>query len=472
MNTTSLFDPVLLRRYNISGPRYTSYPTAPQFHPGFGEAQFCEHLARSNAAASPGAGPRNLSLYLHIPFCFSPCFYCGCHRTTTHDFGRSGPYVDRLLKEAARVAEHLDRSREVMQLHLGGGTPNFLSPSLLCTLIEGLEKLFDLSQSPNRDFSIELDPRLIQPGDIAMFASLGLNRASIGVQDFDPDVQRAVNRIQTVEETLAAIAECRRFGFRSVNVDLIFGLPKQTLAGFERTIDTVLKVRPERLAVYSYAHMPELFKAQRRIKNEDMPSPDLKIQLLECAIEKLTAAGYRHIGMDHFALPHDDLARAQESGSLHRNFMGYTTHSNCDLVGLGVTAISHVGNSFSQNARDLPSWEIAIDQGRLPTWRGVALDDDDVLRGDVIQQLMCKGEIDIPATERKFGVDFGAYFIDVLDRLTALEADGLIEMTPTRIAATRRGRYVLRVVAMQFDRYLEDSRTQLISGRQLYSRAV
>jgi oxygen-independent coproporphyrinogen-3 oxidase len=466
MTMNSLFDPAVLRRYNISGPRYTSYPTAPQFHPAFGEAQFRERLMRSNATA------RNLSLYLHIPFCFNPCFYCGCHRTTTRDFGRSGPYVERLLKEAERVSALLSRSREVMQLHLGGGTPNFLSPSHLCTLIEGLEKLFTLSQSQQRDFSIELDPRLIQPGDIAMFASLGLNRASIGVQDFDPEVQRAINRFQSVEETLATIAECRRFGFRSVNVDLIFGLPKQTLEGFGRTIDTVLQARPERLAVYSYAHMPELFKAQRRIRNEDMPSPELKIQLLECAIEKLSAAGYRHIGMDHFALPHDDLARAQTAGGLHRNFMGYTTHANCDLVGLGVTAISHVGDSFSQNARDLPAWEAAIDADRLPTWRGLALDEDDVLRGDVIQQLMCHAQVDIRATEQKFGIDFGAYFIDALERLATLEQDGLVEVTPTHITVTRRGRFVMRVVAMQFDRYLNDPCMQQPSFRPLYSRAV
>ncbi len=467
MNTIPPFDAELLRRYDMPGPRYTSYPTAPQFTSSFGEPQFREHAKRSNTDPIP----RQLSLYLHIPYCFSPCFYCGCTRIITRDFGRSGPYLERLLREAEEVSRLFDRDRDVIQLHLGGGTPNFLRPSQIADLIDGLGRQFHFSRSAERDFSIEIDPRLIQDGDIAAYAALGLNRASLGVQDFDPAVQQAVNRIQSVEQTLATIEDCRRAGFRSINVDLIYGLPKQTLEGFAKTLDTILKVRPDRLAVYGYAHMPDLFKAQRQIVASDLPDPETKLKLLGLAIEKLSGAGYCYIGMDHFALPEDDLARAQAAGGLHRNFMGYTTHADCDLIGLGMSAISHIGDSFSQNARDLPSWESALDQGKLPTWRGMILDSDDVLRGDIIQQLMCRGEIDIPSVEDRYEIEFERYFEDSLRKLPRLVADGLAEVEPTRIAATSRGRLLLRMIAMCFDRYLTQSADPSVS-RPRYSRVI
>jgi oxygen-independent coproporphyrinogen-3 oxidase len=466
MNTVPPFDADLLRRYDTPGPRYTSYPTAPQFDESFGEAEFREHARRSNRELIP----RQLSLYLHIPYCFSPCFYCGCNRIITRDYGRSAPYLERLLREAEEVSRLFDRDRDVLQLHLGGGTPNFLRPEQIADLIESLSRHFHFSPSAQRDFSIEIDPRLIQPGDIAAYAALGLNRASLGVQDFDPDVQRAVNRIQSVEQTLATIADCRRHGFRSVNVDLIYGLPKQSLDGFARTLDTVLEVRPDRLAVYGYAHLPDLFKAQRQIVSADLPDAETKLRLLALAIEKLSAAGYRYIGMDHFALPEDDLARAQEAGSLHRNFMGYTTHANCDLLGLGVSAISHIGDSFSQNARDLPGWETALDQGRLPTWRGMKLDADDLLRSDIIQQLMCQGEIDVAAIEHRYEIDFESYFSEALGKLPALVNDGLAQIEPSRITATSRGRLLLRIIAMCFDRYVTES--NLAAARPRYSRVI
>ncbi len=467
MNTIPPFDAELLRRYDTPGPRYTSYPTAPQFTDAFGEAQFRDHARRTNADPIP----RQLSIYLHIPYCFSPCFYCGCNRIITRDYGRSGPYLERLLREAEEVSRLFDRDREVIQLHLGGGTPNFLRPHQIADLIESLGRQFHFSLSAQRDFSIEIDPRLIQRGDIAAYAAMGLNRASLGVQDFDPEVQLAVNRIQSVDQTLETIADCRRAGFRSVNVDLIYGLPKQTLEGFSKTLDTVLEVRPDRLAVYGYAHMPELFKAQRQIVAADLPDPETKLKLLGLAIEKLSAAGYRYIGMDHFALPEDDLARAQEAGSLHRNFMGYTTHADCDLIGLGMSAISHIGDSFSQNARDLTSWEIALDQGRLPVWRGMTLDRDDLVRSELIQQLMCQGEIDIPALEDRYDIDFETYFADSLRKLPELVADGLAEVRPTRIAATSRGRLLLRMIAMCFDRYLTE-RADPALNRPRYSRVI
>ena len=467
MNTIPPFDAELLRRYDKPGPRYTSYPTAPQFSAAFGEAALREHARRSNADPIP----RQLSLYLHIPYCFSPCFYCGCNRIITRDFGRSAPYLERLLREAEEVSRLFDRDREVIQLHLGGGTPNFLRPSQIADLIESLSRQFHFSHSAQRDFSIELDPRLIQAGDIAAYAAAGLNRASLGVQDFDPEVQRAVNRVQSVEQTLRTIEECREANFRSVNVDLIYGLPKQTLAGFGRTLDIVLNARPDRLAVYGYAHMPELFKAQRQIVSEDLPDAETKLALLGLAIDKLSAAGYRYIGMDHYALPEDDLAGAQEAGNLHRNFMGYTTHAHCDLIGLGMSAISHIGDSFSQNARDLPTWESALDQGRLPVWRGMEMDRDDVLRSEVIQQLMCQGEIDIGAIEKRYEIDFGDYFSDSLHQLPDLVADGLAEVEPSRIIATSRGRLLLRIIAMCFDRYLNHTAANN-AARPRYSRVI
>jgi oxygen-independent coproporphyrinogen-3 oxidase len=448
---STTFDPALLRRYDRPGPRYTSYPTAPQFQAGFGEAQL-----RDAARASNGDPiPRRLSLYVHVPFCLSPCFYCGCNRIITRDLGRADPYLTRLYREIGMMAELFDRDREVIQLHFGGGTPNFLSPAQLQELVGCLRRHFSFSPSPERDLSIELDPRFIDPAGIAELAAIGFNRASLGVQDFDPAVQAAVNRIQGVDQTRAVVDACRAHGFRSVNIDLIYGLPKQGVEGFARTLDTVVDMRPDRLAVYSYAHLPELFKAQRQIDAADLPDADTKLSLLQLAIDRLTDAGYVYIGMDHFALPDDELARAQDRGSLHRNFMGYTTHADSDLIGLGVSAISHIGDSFSQNPRDLPGWQIAIDEGRLPVFRGMRLDEDDRLRADLIQELMCQGEIPIAALERRYAIDFNVYFAEALDKLSPLVDDGLVRREPGRIRATTRGRLLLRNIAMCFDRYLD-----------------
>lgn len=464
MERKSSFDPELIRRYDQDGPRYTSYPTAPHFHESFGESDFRLEAARSNDALIPSP----LSLYVHVPYCFSPCFYCGCNRLITRDLSKGQRYLERLYREVELLAALFDRDREVVQVHLGGGTPNFLSPEQLANLLACIGRQFNLSKAADRDFSIELDPRHIDDAGIAALADIGFNRASLGVQDFDPDVQAAINREQSVETTLQVIEACRNHGFRSVNVDLIYGLPRQTVDGFRRTIETVIVARPKRLAVYGYAHLPRLFKAQRQISEAELPDAETRLALLMHAVELLEAAGYSYIGLDHFALPEDDLSRAQREGGLHRNFMGYTTHAECDLIGLGVSAISHVGASFSQNHRLLEDWEIAIDAGRLPIWRGISLDFDDEVRGEVIQELMCQGRVEMPVVERRFGIDFEDYFARELEQLRGMAEDGLLVLGDDVIEATSRGRYLLRIIAMCFDCYRQSGQLP----RQLYSRAI
>jgi len=445
------FDADLLRRYDRPGPRYTSYPTAPQFNGGFGEDDFAEIARDSNV----GAFSRLLSVYVHVPFCRSPCFYCGCNRVITRDESRGRTYLRALQLEIARVAPLFDASREIIQLHLGGGTPNFLSPSQLMEVVALLRSHFRFSASAQRDFSIELDPRFIAASDVALLAMIGFNRISLGVQDFDGDVQRAINREQSVSETREIIDAARASGMRSVNVDLIYGLPRQTPEAFARTLDTVIDMHPDRLAVYGYAHLPHLFKAQKHIHAHDLPTPEQKLALLGLAVEKLSAAGYRYIGMDHFALPDDDLAVAQQRGGLRRNFMGYTTHAQTDLIGLGPSAISQIGDSFSQNHREVGLWEDALAAGVLPVARGMRLDNDDVLRADVIQQLMCQGEVEFETIERAHAIVFRDYFAGAIDALAPLMADGLVQVLADRIVIPPRGRALVRLVAMCFDRYLD-----------------
>ena len=453
-------DADLLLRYDIPGPRYTSYPPAPQFRTDFGEEQYREHARRSNATPAH----RPLSLYVHVPFCTSPCFYCGCNRIITREMAAGSRYIERVLREVSMVAPLFDHRREVLQLHLGGGTPNFLGSADLSRLIDTLARHFRFGQAADLDLSIELDPRFITGAGVRSLGRLGFNRASLGVQDFDVRVQQAVNRIQSPEQTLGVIEECRASGFRSINIDLIYGLPHQSLEGFARTLDTVIAASPDRLAVYGYAHMPRLFKAQRQIDSEALPGPALRIALLELAIERLGRAGYCHIGMDHFARPGDELARAQAAGELHRNFMGYTTHAGCDLIGLGVSAISHFGDSYSQNHRELSTWEGAIDERRLPTWRGLALTEDDRVRADVIQSLMCNGAIDFAEIEARHGIEFQSYFAEALERCRPLLADELLGLSGKQLHAIGRGRFLLRLVAMCFDRYLAPPQAPVAKG--------
>jgi oxygen-independent coproporphyrinogen-3 oxidase len=465
MSTMPHFDSDLLRRYDRPGPRYTSYPTAPQFSTSFTEVQLREAVITSNGDPIP----RRLSLYVHAPFCMSPCFYCGCNRIVTHDLSRCESYLAYLYREIDLISALFDRDREAIQLHFGGGTPNFFSPAQLREVVDFLRRHFLFSDSPDRDLSIELDPRFTNPADIAELATIGFNRASLGVQDFDPEVQAAVNRIQGVEETRAIVNACQAHGFRSVNIDLIYGLPKQHADGFARTLDTLIEMRPDRVAIYGYAHLPELFKAQRQIDAADLPDAETKLTLLQLSIDKLTHAGYTYIGMDHFALPDDDLAQAQARGGLHRNFMGYTTHADSDLIGLGVSAISHIADTYSQNPRDLASWQTAIDGGHPPVFRGMQLCEDDQLRAELIQQLMCQGEIPIHALERRYAIDFNQYFARSLERMQPLVDDGLVQREPRRIVVTRQGRLLLRNVAMCFDRYLDES---TVVNPTRFSRAI
>ena len=450
MEERPAFDWSLLRRYDRPAPRYTSYPAAPHFSREFGDRALREAARESNGDPIP----RRLALYVHVPFCTSPCFYCGCNRIITRDHARAGPYLATLYHEIAIAAALFDRDREVVQVHFGGGTPNFLSAAELGDVVQTLRRHFCFSDR-DTELSIEVDPRTLRPDDVAALAAIGFTRASLGVQDFDPAVQKAVNRIQTVGETLAIIDACRRHGFRSVNIDLLYGLPEQTPEGFGRTLDTVIGARPDRLAVYGYAHLPEMFPAQRRISRFELPDAQAKLDLLQLAIEKLEDAGYVYIGMDHFALPDDDLALAQERGHLNRNFMGYTAHADSDVLGFGVSAISHVGATYSQNPRDLSAWQAAIDNGRLPVFRGLRMSDDDQLRADVIQSLMCQAEIPVAALERRYAIDFGSYFRDALARLEPMIEDGLVRIDVGRIGVTSQGRFFLRNIAMCFDAYID-----------------
>jgi len=458
------FDPEFVARYDINGPRYTSYQTAPKFHAGFGPDELLAAARRSN----DDAVPRRLSLYVHVPFCLSPCFYCGCTRVITRDRSKAVTYLEHLYREVALIAPSFDRARPVVQLHFGGGTPNFLDARQMGNLLDALARHFTFSQAAAREFGIELDPRHCDADYVRMLSAHGFNRVSVGIQDFDPEVQRAVNRVQSVDQTRTVLDTARECGMRSVSVDLIYGLPKQTPEKFARTLEQVIALKPNRIASYSYAHLPERFKGQRQIDAEDLPDAATRLALLGLTVRMLTDAGYRYIGMDHFALPDDDLVLAQEAGTLQRNFQGYSTHGNCDLIGLGMSSISHIGNTYSQNAPDLIRYYAALEAGRLPVVRGLALDADDVIRADLIQQLMCHGVLDIPAFEARHGLQFARYFAAEGDRLATLEHDRLIDIEPNRILVTPRGRFLLRVIAMCFDAHLHrPSATEV-----RYSRAV
>ncbi len=460
--TAAAFDRSLVAKYDVNGPRYTSYPTAPHFRDDFGETD----LRRAIQASNEDPIPRDLSVYVHVPFCLSPCFYCGCARLITRDRGKAGGYLARLYREIEAVAGLFARDRSLAQLHFGGGTPNFLDADQLVELIDTLGRHFTFSRRPEREFGVEIDPRFCDGDYVRRIAAAGINRLSIGVQDFDAEVQRAINRVQGVDETREILEAARDAGIRSVNLDLIYGLPKQTPDSFARTLKQVVALRPERIAAYGYAHLPERFPAQRQIDKYDLPDADTRLGLLQLAVETLTGAGYRYIGVDHFALPGDDLSLASEAGTLQRNFQGYSTHAACDLIGVGMSAISHVGATFSQNRKDLPGYYGAIDQGHLPVARGLHLGEDDGLRADAIQQIMCAGVLDIPAFEVRHLVYFERYFRSSLERLQPLAADGLVECTPERIVVTPRGQFLLRNIAMCFDAYV---------GADLpvrYSRAV
>jgi len=447
------FDPALIARYDVAGPRYTSYPTAPQFQAEFDESALRAVIRASNEEPIP----RPLSLYVHVPFCMSPCFYCGCNRVITRDIAQGDRYLERLYREIGLVAPLFDRDRPVRQLHFGGGTPNFLDASRMRELMESLARHFSFSHEPGREYGIEIDPRYANGEYMRELGRLGFNRVSVGIQDFDPQVQRAVNRVQSFDETREVIDAARDAGFRSASVDLIYGLPRQSLDGFSRTLDQVVALNPDRVAVYGYAHLPEMFKPQRQIDAAELPDAATRLALFGRALERLSEAGYVYIGMDHFARVDDELAQAQRCGSLQRNFQGYSTHGDCDIIGLGVSAIGRIGDSYSQNARDLIGYYAALDAGRLPVVRGLQLDEDDLIRRALINELMCHGELD----KQRFGAHhrllFDEYFARDRQRLAPLVADGLVQEDAQAIVVTSRGRLLLRIIAMCFDAWLGDA---------------
>jgi oxygen-independent coproporphyrinogen III oxidase len=443
-----VLDADLIRRYDHSGPRYTSYPTADRFVEAHGAQQHADTLAKRPGRESNAP----VSLYVHLPFCDTVCFYCGCNKISTRDHGRSAKYLRYIEREAALTTHKLSGTRRVEQLHLGGGTPTFLSVEELATLMRTLSRHFELVAG---EYSIEVDPRTADDAKIAALAKLGFNRISIGVQDFDPAVQQAINRIQSEAETMAVVDAARSVGMTSVNFDLIYGLPKQNVIGFNRTLDRVIALKPDRIALYSYAHLPAVFKPQRRILSEDLPSAEAKLQIMMLAIRRLTAAGYVHIGMDHFALAHDSLAVASRQGRLHRNFQGYSTQPDSDLIALGISAISKVGRTYSQNVRTLDEYYDCLDRQQLPTLRGVELNTDDLLRRAVIQALMCQFELSIEAIEEAYLIDFHDYFAGELQSLQPMREQGLVNWDEHWINVTPRGRLLVRAIAMPFDRYLQ-----------------
>jgi oxygen-independent coproporphyrinogen-3 oxidase len=447
-----VIDPVLIRKYDASGPRYTSYPTADRFVEAFGEVQFKQWLAKRNI----GAASLPLSVYVHLPFCDRLCYYCGCNKVVTRDHGRSAKYIKYLEKELQLVGGLLGSERRIGQLHWGGGTPTFLAREDMAALMALLDAQFERDAAA--EISIEVDPRSAEPGSITFLGGLGFNRLSIGVQDFDHAVQQAVHRIQSEAETKRVIEEARASGFRSVNLDLIYGLPKQTLDSFNATLDKVVALEPDRIALYSYAHLPALFKPQRRIREAELPSPEAKLQILTLAIGRLTGAGYVYIGMDHFAKPSDELAMAQGQGRLQRNFQGYSTHPESDMLGFGVSAIGRVGPTYYQNAKSLDDYYGALDQGRLPVMRGLELSADDLLRRAVIQALICQFRVSIESIELAHLIDFRRTFAEELTDLRRLEADGLVEIQPEWITVTPRGRLLVRTICMVFDKYLRARR--------------
>jgi len=457
MDQSLTFDIELIRRYDKSGPRYTSYPTAVKFHDGFGEADYRQWAAHSNE----GNGP--LSLYFHIPFCDTVCYYCGCNKVVTKDRSKASPYLQRLHREIELQAELFDSNRTVDQLHWGGGTPTFISHDEMRALMDKTRECFKLHDDDTGEYSIEIDPREVKTDTIALLRELGFNRMSLGVQDFDPKVQKAVNRIQSEEQTLGALAAARAEGFKSISIDLIYGLSFQSVESFDRTLDKILTIDPDRLSVFNYAHLPELFKPQRRINEDDLPAPQEKLDILQMSIEKLTGAGYVYIGMDHFAKPDDELAVAQRSGTLYRNFQGYSTHAECDLLGLGVTSIGMVGDSYSQNVKDMEGYYAQIDSGHLPVFRGIELNSDDKLRREVITQLICHFALDMGKIEQQFGINFADYFVTELTELQAMERDGLLQLGAGSIQVLPAGKLLIRNVCMVFDRYLREQKEQRFS---------
>ncbi len=442
------FDEDLIKRYDGRGPRYTSYPTALQFDDSFTADDYRRHARNSNDSGRP------LSLYVHIPFCKSLCYYCACNKIVTRNADRVAKYMRHLDQEIDMQSELYDRERKIEQLHFGGGTPTYLDENQMRTLMGRLRSAFSFDESNSREFSIEVDPRTVDSKMMAILAELGFNRLSLGIQDFDPKVQMAVNRLQSTEEVGALVQDARANQFRSVSFDLIYGLPHQTVKTFDDTLNKALEMRPDRLAIYNYAHLPGRFKGQRMINDDDIPLPETKLDILRHTIEKLGSSEYVYIGMDHFALPDDDLVKAQRNGTLQRNFQGYSTHRECDLIALGVSAIGSIGNIYAQNTTSTIEYEAILESGELPVVRGIEVDADDLLRASAISQLMCYDRLEFSDFNAANKVDFLEYFGNEVKNLEPLAEDGLVTVDDDRILITPKGRLLLRSIAMVFDRYL------------------
>ena len=459
----TVISPALLQRFDVSGPRYTSYPTADRFVEAFGYDEYSAALAHRRSGAAAMALP--LSVYVHIPFCESLCYYCACNKIITKHHERAEPYLRYLSREIDLHTAQLGIGQPISQVHLGGGTPTFYNDRQLAELMDMLRRNFALA--PGGEYSIEVDPRTVDAQRLSVLHGLGFNRLSFGVQDFDPEVQKAVHRIQPAEQVFALVEAARGIGFESINVDLIYGLPRQTPESFQRTLAQVNQLRPDRIALYAYAHLPERFKPQRRILQADLPAAAGKVSMLAASLDALMGAGYVYVGMDHFALPEDALAIAKRQGRLHRNFQGYSTQPDCDLIGLGVSAIGKVGATYSQNAKTLEEYCDYLDQGRLPVVRGLALSRDDVVRRAVIMALMCQGELQFESIELAHLIDFRSYFATELETLQTLQEQGLATVHSTDITVTEQGWFFIRAVAMVFDRYLQADR-----NRARFSRII
>jgi len=445
------FDSKLIQRYDTTGPRYTSYPTAVQFTSGFTAEDYAAQAELSNQTDRP------LSLYFHIPFCDTICFYCACNKIVTKNRNHAQPYLDNLYKEIAMQGALFASERTVDQLHWGGGTPTFISPAQMQELMDHTRRHFNLRNDDKGEYSIEVDPREASHDTILLLRKLGFNRISLGVQDFNPQVQQAVNRIQSLAQTKEIMQAARVAGFHSISLDLIYGLPRQTLQSFSETLDTVLELQPDRLSVFNYAHLPELFKTQRQINAEELPDAKTKLAILETCIDKLGSAGYQYIGMDHFARPDDELALAQANGTLYRNFQGYSTHADCDLIGMGITSIGKINDCYSQNVKTLDEYAQLIAAGKLPILRGLVLNDDDKLRREIITQLICHYRLDIAAVEESYGIRFQEYFADSLPALQQMQLDDLLVLDEHQIQVKPKGCLLIRNICMTFDRYLQNS---------------
>ncbi|WIO74874.1 oxygen-independent coproporphyrinogen III oxidase [Porticoccaceae bacterium LTM1] len=450
-----VWDNELISRYDLSGPRYTSYPTAPQFHDEFGRKEFAEAVERSNLARRP------LSLYFHIPFCSRVCYFCACNKIITANRKRSQPYLERVYRELEMQAELFDTSRPVKQLHWGGGTPTFISNDEMRELMAQTRRHFKLLDDDQGEYSVELHPGDMTVETLRCLREIGFNRVSMGVQDFDPIVQRAVNRFNSVEQVRALVDVAREEGFKSISMDLIYGLPHQSWESFSQTIDHIIKLSPDRLSVFNYAHMPHLFKVQKQIDEAALPSAQEKLRMMEGAAEKLQAAGYVFIGMDHFAKPDDELAVAQREGKLHRNFQGYATHGDCDMLGFGISAIAAIDNVFSQNHKQLDDYYSAIDSGELPVARGFIRSQDDEIRRQVIMELICQFSLKKSDIEQHCGIDFDEYFAEEMKELEVMVRDGLLEIGDQEITVLPAGRLLIRRVCMVFDAYARAQRNQI-----------